>query len=589
MYSVCFALCTDMKQALNEVIGMDMNFHVKSYQQLFDSLQKNVKTVDDLIRLLQDQMQKVARVFSLGKFELRFYAAKSVMDPNGQDDCYLIYESEKGFDAPPCEEKVQMDENCSAVFYFYPEKDTAWTQPQAEMLQFLSHQIFLMLERVKLVQLLRCISVTDLLTGALNTRGINETGGKLLAQGKLKDYACAFVNIKNFNYINRVVGARKGDVVLREFVRLSQNMLEKDEFFARMGGDNFVLLAKKEHMGNLLKKIGNQYVTVSNEDKQITFDVRSRIGVYDIRENQNTGEVINAASTAMHVAKMSGKTDMLHFDDTMLEKALRQKEVSQMFPNALENQEFEVFYQPKVTLSDNQLCGCEALVRWFRNGVMVPPMDFIPVLEREGSVCKLDFYVLERVCQNIQDWLSRGIEPVRISVNFSKMHLKNPNLAEEILAVLKKYNVSAKYIEVELTEMSGYESYETLLRFVQTMHENGVSTSIDDFGTGYSSLNLLKDLNVDIIKLDKSFLNNMEKQEKHRKNDVIVIKNIVNMVNDLDMEVIAEGVETQKQAEFLRGINCCMAQGFLFDRPLPHDEYEKRLSGDHVYHISETE
>lgn len=445
-----------------------------------------------------------------------------------------------------------------------------------------------MLERVKLVQLLRCISVTDLLTGALNTRGINETGGKLLAQGKLKDYACAFVNIKNFNYINRAVGARKGDVVLREFVRLSQNMLEKDEFFARMGGDNFVLLAKKEHMGNLLKKIGNQYVTVSNEDKQITFDVRSRIGVYDIRENQNTGEVINAASTAMHVAKMSGKTDMLHFDDTMLEKALRQKEVSQMFPNALENQEFEVFYQPKVTLSDNQLCGCEALVRWFRNGVMVPPMDFIPVLEREGSVCKLDFYVLERVCQNIQDWLSRGIEPVRISVNFSKMHLKNPNLAEEILAVLKKYNVSAKYIEVELTEMSGYESYETLLRFVQTMHENGVSTSIDDFGTGYSSLNLLKDLNVDIIKLDKSFLNNMEKQEKHRKNDVIVIKNIVNMVNDLDMEVIAEGVETQKQAEFLRGINCCMAQGFLFDRPLPHDEYEKRLSGDHVYHISET-
>ena len=126
------------------------------------------------------------------------------------------------------------------------------------------------------------------------------------------------------------------------------------------------------------------------------------------------------------------------------------------------------------------------------------------------------------------------------------------------------------------------------LRFVQTMHENGVSTSIDDFGTGYSSLNLLKDLNVDIIKLDKSFLNNMEKQEKHRKNDVIVIKNIVNMVNDLDMEVIAEGVETQKQAEFLRGINCGMAQGFLFDRPLPHDEYEKRLSGDHVYHISET-
>ena len=265
---------------------------------------------------------------------------------------------------------------------------------------------------------------------------------------------------------------------------------------------------------------------------------------------------------------------------------MRQKEVSQMFPKALENREFVVYYQPKVTLSDNQLCGSEALVRWFRGGAMVPPMSFIPVLEREGSVCKLDFYVLEQVCLDIQNWLSRGIEPVRVSVNFSKIHLQNPHLADEILAVLKKYDISPKYIEVELTEMSGYESYETLSCFVQTMRENGVSTSIDDFGTGYSSLNLLKDLNVDIIKLDKSFLKNME---KHRENDVIVIKNIVNMVNDLDMEVIAEGVETQKQAEFLRGINCRMAQGFLFDRPLPRAEFEKRLSGDHVYDLSETE
>lgn len=566
---------------------MDMNFHVKSYQKLFESLQNNVKTVDDMIALLQEQMQKVVRMFPLGKFELRFQAAKSVMDPNGQDDRYLIYESEKGFAEPPYENTVCMDESCSAVFSYYPSIGSAWEPAQEEMLQFLSQQIFLMMERVKLVQLLKCIAVTDLLTGALNTRGINETGGKLMAQGKLQEYACAFLNIKNFNYINRAVGARQGDVVLREFVRLTQQKLNRDEFFARMGGDNFVLLAKKERMDMLLAEIDGTQVTVSyGENESKTFDLRSRIGVYEMQPGQTTGEGINAASTAMHAAKMSGKNDQFRFDDAMLEHALRQKEVSQMFPKALENREFVVYYQPKVTLSDNHLCGCEALVRWFRDGAMVPPMSFIPVLEREGSVCKLDFYVLEQVCRDIQNWLSRGIEPVRVSVNFSKAHLQNPHLAEEILAVLQKYSVSAKYIEVELTEMSGYESYETLFRFVQTMHENGVSTSIDDFGTGYSSLNLLKDLNVDIIKLDKSFLNNME---KHRKNDVIVIKNIVNMVNDLDMEVIAEGVETKKQAEFLRGINCCMAQGFLFDRPLPHAEFEKRLSGDHVYNLSETE
>lgn len=424
--------------------------------------------------------------------------------------------------------------------------------------------------------------MTDLLTGALNTRGINETGGKLLAQGKLQEYACAFLNIKNFNYINRAVGARQGDMVLREFVRLARQKLKPDEYFARMGGDNFVLLAKKERMGILLEQIDCMQVTVPYENGTKTFDLRSRIGVYDMRAGQSMGEGLNAASTAMHAAKMSGKADRFCFDDQMVENALRQKEVSQMFPKALADREFVVYYQPKVTLADNQLCGCEALVRWFRDGAMVPPMDFIPVLEREGSVCKLDFYVLEQVCRDVRDWKAKGIEPVRISVNFSKVHLQNPHLAEEILAVLQKYEIPPKYIEVELTEMSGYESYETLLNFVRAMRANGVSTSIDDFGTGYSSLNLQKDLNVDIIKLDKSFLSSLE---NHRKNDVIVIKNIIKMVNELDMEVIAEGVETVKQAEFLRGMHCCMAQGFLFDRPLPHDDFEKRLSGDHVYSL----
>ncbi len=526
---------------------MDMDFHVKSYCQLFDKLQKNVKTVEELFSLLKEQMQEIVHLFPLGKFEIRLIVAPSVLDPEGQDERFLLYENEEGFDEPCCREHVQMDETCSAVFEYYPVKGTAWSPIQEQMLLFLSRQLFL-----------------------------------LLAQGKLQEYACAFLNIKNFNYINRAVGARQGDMVLREFVRLARQKLRPDEYFARMGGDNFVLLAKKERMGILLEQIDCMQVTVPYENGTKTFDLRSRIGVYDMRAGQSMGEGLNAASTAMHAAKMSGKADRFCFDDQMVENALRQKEVSQMFPKALADREFVVYYQPKVTLADNQLCGCEALVRWFRDGAMVPPMDFIPVLEREGSVCKLDFYVLEQVCRDVRDWKAKGIEPVRISVNFSKVHLQNPHLAEEILAVLQKYEIPPKYIEVELTEMSGYESYETLLNFVRAMRANGVSTSIDDFGTGYSSLNLLKDLNVDIIKLDKSFLSSLE---NHRKNDVIVIKNIIKMVNELDMEVIAEGVETVKQAEFLRGMHCCMAQGFLFDRPLPHDDFEKRLSGDHVYSL----
>jgi EAL domain-containing protein (putative c-di-GMP-specific phosphodiesterase class I) len=267
----------------------------------------------------------------------------------------------------------------------------------------------------------------------------------------------------------------------------------------------------------------------------------------------------------------------------MLDRVMHDKEVSTIFKKALLNEEFVVYYQPKVDLNNNQLCGCEALVRWVKDGKVMPPMEFIPVLEREGSVCKLDFYVFEKVCRDINQWLRQGIEPVRISTNFSKAHLHNRSFADDIVSIMRKYEVDSRYLEVELTEMSGYEDYDALSVFVDEMKDYGVKTSIDDFGTGYSSLNLLKDLNVDVIKLDKSFLNNIEKKGE---SDEIVIKSIIKMVTDLNMKVIAEGVETVEQAEFLKDAECCMAQGFLFDKPLPRDEFEKRLK-DRQYTVNE--
>ena len=204
-------------------------------------------------------------------------------------------------------------------------------------------------------------------------------------------------------------------------------------------------------------------------------------------------------------------------------------------------------------------------------------------MEQEGTICVLDFYVLEAVCRDIRNWLDMGIEPVRISTNFSKIHLHNKNLAIDILRVLDRYQIDTKYIEIELTETCGYEDFESLSEFVDTMKEHGVHTSIDDFGTGYSSLNLLKDLNIDTIKLDKSFLNQNPNTKKKHANE-IVIKTIINMAQDLDMQVICEGVETVEQAKLLQTLHCPAVQGFLFDGPLSHDEFEKRLKTERVYH-----
>ena len=232
-------------------------------------------------------------------------------------------------------------------------------------------------------------------------------------------------------------------------------------------------------------------------------------------------------------------------------------------------------------METNTLCGCEALVRWFQSGRIVPPMSFIPILEQEGSVCDLDFYVFEQVCKDLRGWIDAGLDPVRVSSNFSKVHLLSETLAQDILNIIKKYDVPPDLIEIELTEMSGHDDNLTMGNFINTMREAGVHTSIDDFGTGYSSVNLLKDLQVDMIKLDRSFLNEMELRTKKEE---IVIRNIVNMIRELGMEVIAEGVETRGQAEFLKGINCTLAQGYLYDRPIPKEEYDERLK-KRVYEI----
>ena len=191
--------------------------------------------------------------------------------------------------------------------------------------------------------------------------------------------------------------------------------------------------------------------------------------------------------------------------------------------------------------------------------------------------------MFERVCADIRDWLDRGIEPVRISVNFSQQHLQEHTLADTIISIMKKYHIESRYIEVELTEMSGAKNHDAMIEFLQEMHNQGICTSIDDFGTGYSSLNMLREFRMDIIKLDKSFLDRITLENIDYKTDAIIVENIVRMAQSLDLEIISEGVETEQQAQFLKSVHCNMAQGFLYDKPLPHDVFEQRLRGSRVY------
>ena len=555
----------------------------KEYKKFFEALQDNIYDIESMLQRIQEAIPLIAGECHLGKLDIWLGAPVTVYEPEGKNDSVELYCHAEGYENEPQVEEFVTGERGAVRVTAYPEKGHKWSGDEQEAIRFLAQNMFIFCGRARLMGLMKKAVMTDNMTGAVNTAGLMQFGAVLQAKGQLENYTGIFLNIKNFKYINQRAGARLGDEILKKYCFLVKDFLTSEEIFSRLGGDNFFVMIQNERLGEFLEYLSN--VTISVEDGVGTksFDIVVRAGIYPIEPGDTMSEVMNGSTVALNVARSSVNHDLIWYRPKMLEKVMHDKEVSTIFPKALGKREFVIFYQPKVSLAENKLCGCEALVRWVRDGKIIPPMEFIPVLENEGAICRLDFYVLEEVCRDIRKWLDRGIEPVRVSTNFSKIHLHNRQLAEDIISILEKYDIDSKYIEVELTEMSGYEDYEALSSFVNRMKEKGINTSIDDFGTGYSSLNLLKDLNVDIIKLDKSFLNNLENKSR---TDEIVIKNIINMVNELNMEVIAEGVETVEQAEFLKNVNCCMAQGFLFDRPLPHDDFEKRLL-DRVYIVKE--
>ncbi len=424
---------------------------------------------------------------------------------------------------------------------------------------------------------------TDSLTGIFNTAGFIKQGTSLCEKNMQSNYTGLFLNIKGFRYINQRFGFTHGDDVMRKYAQCIKKLILSDELFARLGCDNYVLLVKKERVNTLLESLLSVRVHIQMEDLVNTFDLSSKVGLYAVKPEDTMNDIINRVTVAGMLAKSSPHHNTIWFRESMMERYIHDKEISVSFTKAIENNEFSVYYQPKVSLDNQTLCGCEALVRWNRVNDVIFPSEFMPILEQEGTICILDFYVLEKACRDIRRWLDMGLEPVRVSTNFSKIHLHNKNLAKDILRILERYQVDSNYIEIELTETCGYEDFKSLSNFIDTMKTHGVHTSLDDFGTGYSSLTLLKDLNIDTIKLDKSFLSPSPNVTNKRSNE-IVIKTVINMAVDLDMQVICEGVETIEQAQMLRSLHCPAVQGFLFDEPLSHDDFEMRLKTRRIYH-----
>ncbi len=253
----------------------------------------------------------------------------------------------------------------------------------------------------------------------------------------------------------------------------------------------------------------------------------------------------------------------------------KQPDVLGLFPEAIKNEEFLVFYQPKVSLKDYSLAGAEALCRWKHDGELIAPFRFIPKLEEGQDICTLDFYMLEHVCSDIENWLKEGKEVVRISVNLSRRHFVNEHLLEDILEIINRYDFPNELIEIELSETSTYVDFNEMRKMVTGLEREGINTTIDDFGMGYSSLNLLRELPWNTLKLDRSLLPTALDEGA---SITVILQHVIAMAQTLGIECIAEGVETVEQINILKNKNCFLAQGFYFDRPLEKEVFERKLS-----------
>ena len=561
---------------------MDYVIFSSIYKDFRDAILDNIPDILAMIKRIAVAVPPICNILNVGYIKVKIVAPSSIITKEGLNDERVIFEDASGYEPVPLIQTYKTGENGMVTIEVRAKKGHKFISPELQAVKLICDDIFIFSGRARLMGAVHNASQTDPMTGAPNTSQLVHHSIQLKAKNKLQNFSSLFVNLKNYKYINQSKSPAVGDRGIVTFAHTVMGMCHDDEMIARLGGDNFLILVKKENRDMFVNTLKSIQLTVPvPQGPPIPLTLHSRIGVYDIQQNDTMNEIMHCSSVALNDARRHPGTDVVYFAQKMLDAVYHEKEISSLFNDALKNKEFIVYYQPKVDVQSQTLCGCEALVRWKRDGQIVPPNDFLPVLEKEASICKLDFYVFHRVCEDIHSWIQAGYEPVRVSSNFSRLHLRNPHLTEDILNTMKEFNIDSKYIEIELTEASDFEDKVAMQQFVDGLRQHGITVSIDDFGTGYSTFNAIKDLNVNVIKLDKSLLDHIGGENTHH--DEVVIRNMVNMINELNLEVVAEGVENTKQLDFLQHAKCSTIQGFLFDKPLTKEDFEKRLSNKNTY------
>ena len=436
------------------------------------------------------------------------------------------------------------------------------------------------LEHEKTQEQIKYIAYHDTLTGLPNRNLLNEllVHSITLAERNNKCMAVLFLDIDGFKMINDSKGHGMGDQILQEVAERLLKTLRKSDVIARHGGDEFIVIIEELDNCSGVELIANKIINcfqepfhLENQDYFLTTSVG--VAVYPA-DGQTPDMLIKNADIAMYKAKENGKNQYLFCTPVMKDVANETMELSTNLYRAIEKNEFELYYQPQLSCHNNQIMGVEALIRW-RHPVMglISPAKFIPIAEKTGLILPIGEWVLRTACQQNKKWQEQGLPKIRMGVNLSLRQFHNNDLLNLVESVLKETKLAPQYLELEITETIAMKEKSYIINTLNAFRQIGVSIAIDDFGTEYSSLSYLKHLPVDRLKVAMQFIRGIGIDHK----DEALAKGIIVLAKSIGMNVIAEGVETKEQLEFLKNHNCDEIQGYYFFKPLAEAEMTKLL------------
>lgn len=426
-------------------------------------------------------------------------------------------------------------------------------------------------------ELLRQRAELDTVSGVYKRETFFERTEDLLKTEYDREHYLVCFDIDRFKLINKLFGNAEGDQVLHYVGDLLRELILPGETFGRQGNDVFVLCLSRSKAETI--------VLIEEIDRRmrrypLAFRFFLPAGVTPVApgSREPVNELCDRAMLAQRKIKGNYLRSYLFYEPSMVESLEREHFLIANMETALSEGQFTAYFQPKFDMRDGRIIGAEVLARWKHPTLgMIAPADFIPLFERNGFIIKLDEYIWELACQTLRTWMDQGTPPIPLSVNVSRLHLYDENFCASMIALCSRYEIPAHLLELEITESAYTESPQELFSMIESLQQVGFIFSMDDFGSGYSSLNILKDIPVDIVKFDLRFLMESRKGEKAGQS---IVKNMIQLMRDLHVSILAEGVETESQVKFLREADCHYAQGYFYARPMPLNQFEFLLKAN---------